>query len=410
MGGRAASRLAWLACAVSLALVASALVLILLGWSTRLPEGWTSWREQALAVVEFIGAPIVGGLIASRRPANIYGWLWLGLGMAQALLQFGQAYAAYALVVEPGSLPAPRMVVTVFGQGWVASIVFVPFLWLLFPDGRLPSPRWKILAWAVVLVGTPLLILAPFAPGESGTAPVENPIDMENAAGETIGALVDPGVQILFVAIVLSALSLVFRYRRASGIQRQQIKWFAYAAALNGFLVTIDILDFSQLLGDALWTIISSLAFASLYVAVGIAVLRYRLYDIDILINRTLVYGSLTMMLVLLYFVGVTLLQSLLGSLTGQESQLAVVASTLVIAAMFNPLRHRIQSLIDRRFYRRKYDARKTLEAFSAGLRDETNLDALSEEVARVVRETMQPEHVSIWLRSELPGKAEQPQ
>jgi hypothetical protein len=330
--------------------------------------------------------------------------------MAQALLQFGQAYAAYALVVEPGSLPAPRMVVTVFGQGWVASIVFVPFLWLLFPDGRLPSPRWKILAWAVVLVGTPLLILAPFAPGESGTAPVENPIDMENAAGETIGALVDPGVQILFVAIVLSALSLVFRYRRASGIQRQQIKWFAYAAALNGFLVTIDILDFSQLLGDALWTIISSLAFASLYVAVGIAVLRYRLYDIDILINRTLVYGSLTMMLVLLYFVGVTLLQSLLGSLTGQESQLAVVASTLVIAAMFNPLRHRIQSLIDRRFYRRKYDARKTLEAFSAGLRDETNLDALSEEVARVVRETMQPEHVSIWLRSELPGKAEQPQ
>jgi hypothetical protein len=330
--------------------------------------------------------------------------------MAQALLQFGQAYAAYALVVEPGSLPAPRMVVTVFGQGWVASIVIVPFLWLLFPDGRLPSPRWKILAWAVVLVGAPLLILAPLAPGESGTAPVENPIDMENAAGETIGALVDPGVQILFVAIVLSALSLVFRYRRASGIQRQQIKWFAYAAALNGFLVTIDILDFSQLLGDALWTIISSLAFASLYVAVGIAVLRYRLYDIDILINRTLVYGSLTMMLVLLYFVGVTLLQSLLGSLTGQESQLAVVASTLVIAAMFNPLRHRIQSLIDRRFYRRKYDARKTLEAFSAGLRDETNLDALSEEVARVVRETMQPEHVSIWLRSELPGKAEQPQ
>jgi hypothetical protein len=410
IGGRAASRLAWLACAVSLALVASALVLILLGWSTRLPEGWTSWREQALAVVGFIGAPIVGGLIASRRPANIYGWLWLGLGMAQALLQFGQAYAAYALVVEPGSLPAPRMVVTVFGQGWVASIVIVPFLWLLFPDGRLPSPRWKILAWAVVLVGAPLLILAPLAPGESGTAPVENPIDMENAAGETIGALVDPGVQILFVAIVLSALSLVFRYRRASGIQRQQIKWFAYAAALNGFLVTIDILDFSQLLGDALWTIISSLAFASLYVAVGIAVLRYRLYDIDILINRTLVYGSLTMMLVLLYFVGVTLLQSLLGSLTGQESQLAVVASTLVIAAMFNPLRHRIQSLIDRRFYRRKYDARKTLEAFSARLRDETNLDALSEEVARVVRETMQPEHVSVWLRSDMPGKAEQPQ
>ncbi|HEX6711076.1 MAG TPA: hypothetical protein VF068_12165 [Rubrobacter sp.] len=407
MRGNTASRLAWAVCAATLSLTAVTLVLILLGWSTRLPRGWTSWQEQALTVVGFIGIPIVGGLIASRRPANIYGWLWLGLGMGQALMQLGQAYAAYALVVEPGSLPAPRTIVTVLGEGWLASIVIVPFLWLLFPEGRLPSSRWRILAWVTVLVGASLLIIAPLAPGRSGMAPVENPIDMENAVGETIGTVIDPGILVLFVIIVISALSLVFRYRRASGIQRQQIKWFAYAAALNGFLVTIDTLDFSQFLGNTLWTLLSTIAFASLYAAVGIAVLRYRLYDIDVVINRTLVYGSLTATLIALYFGSVTLLQSLLGSLTGQESQLAVVASTLVIAALFNPLRHRIQSFIDRRFYRRKYDASKTLESFSAKLREETDLDALNDEMVKIVRETMQPEHVSLWLRPDMPQKGE---
>jgi hypothetical protein len=411
MRGRAASRLAWSVCAVSLSLIALSLVFILLGWSTQLPRGWTTWREQALSLTGFIGAPIVGALIASRRPANIYGWLWLGLGMAQALMQFGQAYAAYALVVEPGSLPAPRTIVTVLSQGWVATIVIIPFLWLLFPDGRLPSSRWKVVAWVTVLVGAPLLVLAPLAPGKSGTAPVENPIDMENAVGEAIGALVDPGVQVLFVIIVLSAVSLVFRYRRASGIQRQQIKWFAYAAALNGFLVTIDIFDISQLLGNALWTLLGNVAFASLYAAVGIAVLRYRLYDIDVVINRTLVYGSLTLTLALVYFGGVAGTQAVLSVLTGQEQQpqLAIVVSTLVIAALFNPLRHRIQSFIDRRFYRRKYDASKTLAAFSARLRDETDLNALSDDLLGVVRETMQPAHVSLWLRPDVTQKDEQP-
>ena len=411
MSSRTASRLAWSVCALSLALIAATLVLIFLGWSTRLPSGWTTWQEQALSVAGFIGAPIVGGLIASRRPANIYGWLWLGLGMAQALLQFGQAYAAYALVVDPGSLPAPRTLVTVLGQGWIASVVIIPFLWLLFPDGRLPSPRWKFVAWTVVLVGVPLLLLAPLAPGKSGTAPAGNPIGMEGAVGRTIGALVDPGVLVLFVAIVLSALSLVFRYRRASGIQRQQIKWFAYAAALNGCLVTIDILDFSQYLGNTLWTLLGSVAFASLYAAVGIAVLRYRLYDIDVVINRTLVYGLLSLTLAGMYFGGVAATQALLSASTGQEQlpQLAIVVSTLVIAALFNPLRRLIQSFIDRRFYRRKYDARKTLEEFSARLREETDLDALSDEMVGVVRETMQPEHVSLWLRPAMSQKGERP-
>jgi hypothetical protein len=225
-----------------------------------------------------------------------------------------------------------------------------------------------------------------------------------------MSAVIDPGVLVLFVAIVLSALSLVFRYHRASGIQRQQIKWFTYAAALNGFLITIDILDLSQLLGSALWALLGSVAFASLYVAVGIAILRYRLYEIDIIINRTLVYGSLTAVLALVYFGGVATTQAIFRVLTGQEgqSQLAIIVSTLVIAALFNPLRRRIQSFIDRRFYRRKYDATKTLEAFSAKLRDETDLEVLSNDLVGVVRETMQPSHASLWLRPDAASKGKQ--
>ncbi len=330
--------------------------------------------------------------------------------MSLALMQFGQTYATYGLVVDPGSLPAPRTLVTVLGQGWVAAIVIIPFLWLLFPDGGLPSARWKVLAWVVALVGTPLLIVPPILSGESGMAPVENPIGIGGSTGEMMSAVIDPGVLVLFVAIVLSALSLVFRYHRASGIQRQQIKWFAYAAVLNGFLITIDIFDLSQLLGNALWTLLGSVAFASLYIAVGIAILRYRLYEIDFIINRTLVNGSLTAVLALVYFGGVATTQAIFRTLTGQEQQpqLAIVVSTLVIAALFTPLRRRIQSFIDRRFYRRKYDARKTLEAFSAKLRHEPDLDALSDDLVGVVRETMQPAHVSLWLRPDTPPKGEQ--
>jgi len=397
---------------VNLFIFALSLVLIFLGWSMQLPEDWGSWQEQAITVVGFIGVPIVGGLIASHRPANSYGWLWLGLGLSFALMQFGQAYASYASVVEPGALPAPRTVVTLLGQGWVAAIVIVPFLFLLFPDGHLPSPRWRVLAWVTLLVGVPLLILAPFASDEAARTSVENHFVIHGTGAEMISALIDPGITVIFVAIVISAASLVFRYHRATGIQRQQIKWFAYAAALNGFLIAIDTLGLTDLLlsypfGNTLWTLLGTVAFASLYAAVGIAILRYRLYEIDIIINRTLVYGSLTATLVILYFAIIVMLQSLFIALTGQRSTLAVVASTLLIAALFNSLRRRIQSFIDRRFYRRKYDARTTLEAFSAKLRDETDLDALCRDLKAVVGQTMQPSHVSLWLRPERAPKGE---
>jgi hypothetical protein len=203
----------------------------------------------------------------------------------------------------------------------------------------------------------------------------------------------------LFAALFLSALSLVVRYRRAKGLERQQMKWIAGAAVLVGVYVLGGVLGLEWLLGEALWNLLNAATNTGLYVAVGVAILRYRLYDIDLLINRTLVYGSLTATLVALYFDGIVLLQKVFVVLTGQKSTLAVVASTLMIAALFDPLRRRIQSFIDRRFYRSKYDARKTLDTFSAKLRDQTDLEELNNELVGVVRETMQPAHVSLWLR-----------
>jgi hypothetical protein len=394
MSTRAASWLAWSLCAAVLLILALSLVLIVLGWATPLPKGWTPWRDQAVSVVGIIGAPILGGLIASRRPENPYGWLWLGFGLGLALQQLAEPYTAYALVVEPGSLVAPRTISHVLELGGPLALAFAPFLFLLFPTGRLPSRRWRPLAWVAAMSGVVLLAF-----NLVFTKP--------DQVGGTISIIVIAVVSVLFAIIGLSALSPVVRYRRASGLERQQLKWFALAAVLAGAYIVGILLGLERLLGYALWTLLDAVTNMALYVAVGVAILRYRLYEIDIIINRTLVYGALTATLALIYFGGVATTQAIFRTLTGQEQQpqLAVVVSTLVIAALFNPLRRLIQGFIDRRFYRRKYDARKTLETFSAKLRDETDLDALSDDLVGLVRETMQPAHVSLWLRLELPRR-----
>jgi hypothetical protein len=399
MSTRASGLLAWSVCAAILLILALSLVLIVLGWSTPLPKGWTPWRDQAVSVMGIIGAPILGGLIASRRPENPYGWLWLGFGLGLALQQLAEPYTAYSLVVEPGSLVAPRTISHVLELGGPLALTFAPFLFLLFPTGRLPSRRWRPLAWVAAMAGVVLLAFNLFF-----TKP--------DQVGGTITIMVIAVVSVIFASIGLSALSPVIRYRRASGLERQQLKWFALAAVLAGAYIVGILLGLDRLLGDALWTLLDAATNTALYVAVGVAILRYRLYDIDILINRTLVYGALTAMLALVYFGGVATTQAIFRALTGQEEQpqLAVVVSTLVIAALFNPLRRRIQDFIDRRFYRRKYDARKTLEAFSAKLRDETDLEALNNELLGVVRKTIEPSHVSLWLRPELPPKRSQGQ
>ena len=409
MPDRSLIRLAWTLCALTLLVLASSLLLMLLGWSTPLPQGATPWRERTISLVGIVGAPILGGLIASRRPRNAYGWLWLTFGLGLAFQQLATSYRAYARVTEPGTLLAPQAISEVLELGGPLSLALAPFLILLFPTGRLPGRRWRPLAWIAALSGTTIVVIQVLFEGA-------------DKRGGIVATTVIAAVLVTFGAIAVSALSLVFRYRRASGVERQQLKWFAFAAVLGAsFLVGQQLIWLAALLkvyilggeplflGPSLENLLNTLINVCFYAGVGIAILRYRLYDIDIIINRTLVYGTLTVSLALIYFGGVTATQALFQVLTGQQRlpQLAVVASTLAIAALFNPLRRGIQNVIDRRFYRRKYDAAKTLQGFAAKLRDETDLDELSDDLVRVVRETVQPEHVSLWLRPTEPRDGE---
>jgi len=401
MTDRTLSRLAWSVCALTLLVLAASLILILLGWSAPLPQGATPWRDRVIALIGIIGAPIVGGLIASRRPRNPYGWVWLGFGLSLALAQLESSISAYARVVESETLVAPLAVAHVLRLGNQVSLVLAPFLLLLFPTGRLPSRRWRPVAWISALSGAMIMVLVLL-------------FGSPDKVGGAISSITSGVVFIVFASIALSALSLLVRYRRASGVERQQLKWVAFAAVLAAStLMAQQLFWLVALLNDyllggevppsnpSLENLRDAAANVCLYAGVGIAILRYRLYDIDIIINRTLVYGSLTVSLAFVYFGGVATTQTLFRAITGQERlpQLAVVISTLAIAALFDPLRRRIQNSIDRRFYRRKYDAAKTLEAFSTKLRDETDLDELRGDLVRVVRNTVQPEHVSLWLR-----------
>jgi hypothetical protein len=309
-------------------------------------------------------------------------------------------YAVYALITDPpGALPAGAWAAWfgawARGVGWFLIVVF---LLLLFPTGRLPSRRWRPVLWGAVgyiAFFTLVIWLSPES-FDLRLGSVRNPLGLE------IGIMVlllQEVVPLTFpLLVVVSGTAVIVRFRRSRGDERQQLKWFAYAVVV---MIVVFVFWFSLEL--ARFAPAGALTFTvpliGLPVAVAIAILKYRLYDIDVIINRTLVYAVLTATLALVYFGGVVSLQYVFRAFIGQESTLAVVASTLAIAALFQPLRRRIQALIDRRFYRRKYDAAKTLQDISAKLRNETDLDALSDELVGVVRKTMQPEHVSLWLR-----------
>jgi hypothetical protein len=307
-------------------------------------------------------------------------------------------YGVYSLVTAPGALPAGVWVAW-FGA-WARGIggfFMVLLLLLLFPTGRLPTRRWRVVVWAVVgyvAVFTLVSWLSPVSQ-DFRLSSVHNPLGIDLEIMDLLSGVVYLTLPLLLLAC---GAAVIVRFRRSRGDERQQIKWFAYAVGVMAVLFTLGFsLGLPQVVG--LGPLVFAVPLSGLPVAAGIAILKYRLYEIDIIINRTLVYGTLTVTLVALYFGGVVVLQRIFVALTGERSTLAVVASTLLIAALFNPLRHRIQVFVDRRFYRSKYDAAKTLEAFSVTLRDETNLKALNDELVGVVRETMQPAHVSLWLR-----------
>ena len=293
-------------------------------------------------------------------------------------------------------------------------VLLAYYMVLLFPDGWLPSRRLRPLAWlsgAIIVLASVSSGLTPGPIAELGG--VRNPFGLEGQPWVAFAANV--GLLAFLACILVSVVSLILRYRRSMGEERQQIKWIAFATSFVGLgfvgVMVSGLIAFvfapeswggaaasAPLWFDLLFAVVL-LSLGGVPVAVGIAVLRYRLYDIDVLINRTLVYGLLTLSLALVYSGGVVVSQGVLHALTGQESTLAVVASTLVIAALFSPLRRGVQAFVDRRFYRTKYDAVKTLEAFNARLRDETDLEALSADLVGVARDTVQPEHASLWLR-----------
>jgi hypothetical protein len=431
ISNRAASWLAWSLWAVCVALIALALLLDFLTDLVTAPEARPGFGLLVLAGVLSLAFPTVGALIASRLPANPIGWFFCGLGLLFAAQRFTVSYADYVLN-ENFALPGGEYAAWFSSWVWFAIPTLVVFLMLLFPEGRLPSRRWRIVAW-VALCGAALTALGDtFRPGGLPTHYyVENPFEMVGVIGGgvttyfLVGATIVLGMTLLATSILAALFSLIVRLRRAGGDERQQIKWFLYAAVpltVSLGLITVHwmVVTFTTTIWfrpvyllPSYWTVFAAIdyvgVFALLFVPVFtyIAILKYRLYDVDIIINRALVYGSLTALLAAVYFGGIVALQRVFIVLTGEKSTLAVVASTLVIAALFSPLRRRIQSFIDRRFYRRKYDARKTLEAFSATLRDETDLEALNDNLVGVVAETMQPAHVSLWLRPETAQKGE---
>jgi hypothetical protein len=404
---RVGAWLAWSVCLLCVALAVASLILALLNGRTLGEIFMSSGPSIVTLATLIVSFSVVGVLIASHRSENLIGWIFLAAALCYGLLTAGDEYAIYALLTNPGSLPlgaeASWLGQWIWAPGLGLILVFLP---LLFPDGHPPSRRWRSVAWlgglsiGVAVVSSTILLWP-----ERGQALV---LGDESPSHVLQVLVVFVAVPMMLLAGLGGVISLFVRFRRARGDERQQIKWFASAATLT----LVWIIVFGQTtplrgLPEAIVDLSSLLVIPSIPIATGIAILRYRLYDIDLIINRSLVYGIVTTALAAIYFGGVTATQALFRALTGQEEQpqLAIVVSTLAIAALFMPLRRRIQSFIDRRFYRRKYDAAKTLAAFNARLRDETDLNTLTDDLAEVVRETMQPAHVSLWLRPDTASK-----
>jgi hypothetical protein len=370
-----ATRLAWALWALTVVSLAAALALP----SAQEDEG--VWSLVA-ALVFALSFATVGALVASRRPANPIGWIMCGAGVAYAVGGMSVSYVESTLAGGDDDVLRSA-------ADWVSEWIWmlgigpaVTFLPLLFPNGRLPSERWRPVAWAAA-VGLGVMVAGLALPNAWKPAEV--------AAG--VGGLV------LVLSAIASIASLVFRFRRAPQMERNQLKWLTYAAALVGVAVVAGVLAEATVgTSDEFSNTLISASIATLPVCIGIAILRHRLYDIDVVINRTLVYGALTATLAAAYLAIVLLLQLALNPLT-EDSGLAIAGSTLAVAALVQPLRARIQRLVDRRFYRRRYDAARTLESFGVRLRDELELDSLSRELREVVTDTMQPAHVSLWLR-----------
>ena len=372
---------------------------------------WSGADIFDLALFGLIVAfPLVGLLILRQQPRNVIGWLLTGVGLVWGVTGLLDAYAVYGLVVAPGTLPGSPVVAALNEAAWAPGFGLIgTFLILLYPDGRLPSPRWATVAWVAGTTLVVVTVVIDLMPGRLEEGPVPG---MPNPLGWSAGAGVLQALLVIFLplvplSILACAAGLVTRFRRSRGVERQQLKWLASAGAvvagmyllstLSVLLVNIGMLPQTRALD--VFQHVCLLSFVLIPVAIGMAVLRHGLYEIDVVINRALVYASLTVMLGVVYLSSVLLLQLLLAPLTS-ESDLAVAGSTLAVAALFGPARRRIQRTVDRRFYRSKYDAEVTVDAFATRLRHEVDLDAVGSDLLTAADSTMQPTHASLSIRS----------
>ena len=407
MNERRAALVAWSVFAVTAALVLTSTVLAIadpksagpvdLGPSGPTVHDRVSEVDVPFALVQaivFLAFALVGAVVGARRPRNAVGWLF---GVAALFFALGEvANALYWQIAfgDPHSSAAADLLAWFMNWSWIPAVLPVwSFIPLLFPTGAPPSPRWRVVGWTAGVAGVVALVSTAFTPGPLRNADfgwIDNPLGIE---GLPLGTLADVSFWVWAAAALAAIASLVVRYRRSRGIERLQLRWVAAAACLlllsfaaNGAL--------SPWLGDAGW-LFMLFGLLGMAAAVAIALLRYRLYDIDVVINRTLVYGALTATLAGAYGSSVLLLQLVLSP----GSDLAIAASTLAVAALFRPARRRIQAAVDRRFYRRRYDAQRTLESFAGRMRDQVALDAIAVELRTVVADAIQPTHVSLWVR-----------
>jgi hypothetical protein len=379
---------------MTIALIAGTAFLIVVNQSPRVTGDWGTPNLVYPLAVCTIAFPVVGALITMKHPGHSLGWLCLVIGFNLALTLFASEYANYSLITSPGSLPGGRV------AGWFDNWGFFTFvgplgtiLPLLFPDGRLPSPRWRAaLAFSFVAITLGIASSA-FVPGPLANFPrVQNPLGIRGAEWLEAGYIFFP------LAFLVASASVVVRFRRAKGDERQQLKWFAFAASILAATFMFVGLDLLPGRAARVSQDIVTYMFAGLPLSIGIAILKYRLYDIDRIINRTLVYVLVSVVLGLGYYALIILIPLMVSGDEARRSPVIVAAITLAMAALFRPVRTRVQDLIDRRFNRRKYDAARTIEAFSGRLRDEIDLDALTVHVLEVVNETMEPRHCSLWL------------
>jgi len=399
--GKRWSWVAWSMLAIFVVSLVAGLILAVANGTLRQDAG-----NQVLLLVGFSAFMVVGALIVAHRPGNAIGWLFSAIALLAFTGQLASEYATYAYATRPGSLPGATLAAWYGSWPWwlvvALTLVFTP---LLFPTGRLLSPRWRPVAW-LAGVTTAVLTAVTSLRTELGTVEdqvVANPIGVAAVGNPEKSPMIPVLIVLLGVLATAAVGSLVLRFRRSRGEERQQLKWFTYASALLPLAGLDDFLPAP--VGDLLFGV----PIVFLPVAAGIAILRHRLYDIDRLINRTLVYGSLTAILGLVYTGVVLILGQVFGGVTEDPPSWAVAGATLAVAALFQPARRRIQEVVDRRFNRRKYDAAETIDTFGARLRDQVDLDTLSTELLAVVDQTMQPTRVVLWLRPSPPGSSDRP-